>query len=148
MRSEAKVPKGRPPELCDMSPAPAALNETLVATAMTDAASRSVLMACVAHARSAKEISARTGIPLTTVYRQAHKLVSLGVLIVERSALTPDGRKYDLYRSRIEQIHLELDETGDHVTWTSDPEVENRIEWSRSSWDVRSRTPSPDGASS
>lgn len=114
-----------------MLSAPGPLNESLVAAAMTDTASRGVLMACVLQARSAKDISVHTGIPLTTVYRQVHKLEGLGILVVERSALTEDGRKYDMYRSRVEAVHLRVDDDGDHITWRPNPAVERRIEHTR-----------------
>lgn len=98
-----------------------------VVMALSDEGSRAVMAACVRQARSAKDISAETSVPLTTVYRQLHRLESLGVLVVERSAMTPDGRKYDLYRSRVREAHLDLDENGAHVRWELNAPVEERL---------------------
>lgn len=88
-----------------------------VAQALVEPSARRVLMACVEVARSAKDVRAMTSLPLTTVYRQLHRLLDLGVLGIERSALTRDGRKYDLYRSRVRNAHLELDPSGERVRW-------------------------------
>lgn len=98
-----------------------------VATAVGDEGARRIMAACVAQACSAKEISHRTRIPLTTVYRLIHRLGSLHVLVVERSAMTPDGRKYDLYRSRVRAAHLDVDEEGDHVRWEPNEAIEERL---------------------
>lgn len=98
-----------------------------VALAVGDEGARRVMTECVSQARSAKEISRQTHIPLTTVYRVIHKLEALHVLVVERSAMTQDGRKYDLYRSRVRAAHLDVDETGDHVRWEPNGPVEERL---------------------
>ena len=98
-----------------------------VALALGDEASRRVMADCVRQARSAKDISRRTLVPLTTVYRVIHRLESLHLVVVERSAMTPDGRKYDLYRSRVRAAHLDVDEAGDHVHWEPNEPVEERL---------------------
>lgn len=94
--------------------------------ALDGGASRRVLAACVAEAHSAHELSAATLIPLTTVYRLLHRLERLHVLVVERSAMTAEGRKYDLYRSRVRGVHLDVDEEGDHLRWEPNPAIEER----------------------
>lgn len=115
-----------------MQDAPRRLSPEQVALALGEGPARAVLAACVARARSVREISDATHVPLTTAYRQVHRLERLGVLIVERSALTPDGRKYDLYRSRIRRAELHVDEEGAHISWEPDLAVEERL---ASMWD-------------
>lgn len=103
------------------------LNPHDVALALGEEASRRVIAECVGQARSAKEICRRTRVPLTTVYRLLHRLERLHVLVVERSALTQDGRKYDLYRSRVRSAHIDVDERGDRVTWEPNEAIEERL---------------------
>lgn len=103
------------------------LEAARVAAALEERSSRRVLASCVDAPRSAKEVSRRTGMPLATVYRQVHRLMDLGILLVERSALTSEGKKYDLYRSRVKEAHLDITEGGEGVRWTSNAEVEERL---------------------
>lgn len=102
------------------------LNPAEVVRALDGEGSRRVLIVCVAFARSAHDVSVATAIPLTTVYRLIHRLEQLRVLVVERSAMTPEGRKYDLYRSRVRGVHLHIDEAGDHVSWEPNIMIEAR----------------------
>jgi predicted transcriptional regulator len=105
----------------------APLSTENVSDALSDRNSRRVLASCVDAARSVKEISAVLEIPLASVYRQVHRLHELGVIIVERSAMTPEGKKYDLYRSRLAEAHLDI--SGDHeaVRWVANDQVESRL---------------------
>ena len=68
-----------------------------------------------------------TGLPLATAYRQVHRLMDLGVLIVERSAMTPEGKKYDLFRSRIAEAHLNLTHVGEEIRWIENGATEGRL---------------------
>lgn len=95
----------------------------MVAEALATPNTRRVIAMCIRVARSAKDISHASGLPLTTVYRQVRRLEKVGVLVVERCAMTPDGRKYDMYRSRLRKLHLDVDDVGEHVRWEpADPD--------------------------
>ena len=104
-----------------------ALTPELVAEALADPYARRVLAVCVRKARAVKDVSHETGLPLPTTYRQVNKLVELGLMIVERSALTPDGKKYDLYRSRVRAARIEMDASGERVSWEPNEAVEERL---------------------
>ena len=110
-----------------------ALTPELVAEALADPYARRVLAVCVRKARAVKEVSQETGLPLPTTYRQVNKLVELGLMVVERSALTPDGKKYDLYRSRVRAARIEMDAGGERVSWEPNEAVEERL---ASLWDT------------
>lgn len=98
-----------------------------VAEALAQRASRRVLAACVDVPRSVRSLSEAADLPLPTTYRHVHRLTELGVLVVERSAMTPDGKKYDLYRSRVKEAHLDV--WGDHeeVRWLANDAIEARL---------------------
>lgn len=105
----------------------APLRPELVAEALSDAYARRVLAVCVKAAKPVKEISHETGLPLATAYRHVNHLVEKGVLIVERSAMTPDGKKYDLYRSRVRSARIEVDAAGERIVWEPNEAIEDRL---------------------
>lgn len=103
------------------------LSPDVVAEALTDAYARRVLAVCVRKARAVKDISQETALPLPTTYRQVNKLVESGLMVIERSAITPDGKKYDLYRSRVRSAKIEMDAGGERVTWEPNEAIEERL---------------------
>lgn len=46
---------------------------------------------------------------------------------MERSALTHDGKRYDLYRSRLRGARIEMDANGERITWEPNEPVEQRL---------------------
>ncbi len=106
---------------------PAALDDKTVATVLADPYSRRVLAACVVKPRAVKDISHDTGLPLPTTYRHVKRLMELGVLVIERSAITEDGKRYELYRSRVKDASIAFDAKGERVTWTANEPVETRL---------------------
>jgi len=110
----------------------ATLRAEAVAEAIADAYSRRILAVCVRQAKAVKEVSQETGLPLATTYRQVNHLVEAGILVVERSAMTKDGKKYDLYRSRVKSARIEMDGSGERVAWEPNEAIEERL---KSMWD-------------
>lgn len=94
---------------------------------MADAYARRILAVCVKKAKSVKDISQETGLPLPTTYRHVNRLHDGGLLVVERSALTHDGKRYDLYRSRLRSARIEMDAGGERVSWEPNEAVEERL---------------------
>lgn len=103
------------------------LSDAHVATALSEEFSRRILAVCIRKARSAKEIEQETQLPQATVYRYVHQLVGSRLLLVERSAITPDGKRYDLFRSRIRSARLELDGSGVRIVWEPTEGTEERL---------------------
>lgn len=106
---------------------PGPLTPEKVADALTDPYARRVLAVCVKQARPVKDIARETGLALPTAYRHVNKLEETGLLVTERSAMTPDGKKYDLYRSRVKSARLEVDAAGERVTWEPNEATEDRL---------------------
>jgi DNA-binding IclR family transcriptional regulator len=113
--------------IIDETPKEGPPDDNVVAAALSDEYSRQVLAACVKDAKAVKDISAKTGMPLPTTYRHVNDLVARGLLIVERSAMTEDGKRYELYRSRIKSARLEFDASGSRVVWEPNGPVEERL---------------------
>ena len=74
-----------------------------------------------------KEIEDEATLPQATVYRHVNRLLAEGLLIVERSAITRDGKRYELYRSRLRSARVELDSLGVRILREPREEMEERL---------------------
>ena len=77
--------------------------------ALADRESLKILDAAVFHARSINEIIRETGIAHTTAYRKVNMLLDKGLLVVERTKITPDGKKYSEVRSTLRSFNVKYD---------------------------------------
>lgn len=82
--------------------------EDAMLDALGDPVIRRILASTDATARTAPELNQSTGVPLTTLYRKIHELEELGLVGIERSAITPDGKRVDFYRSCLEEARVEV----------------------------------------
>ncbi len=103
------------------------LTHAAVESALSSASARRILATCIRQPRAVKDISDSTTLPLASAYRQVGKLVESGVLLVERSAMTPDGKPYDLYRSRIRLGRIEVSAERVDITWEANAALEDRL---------------------
>ncbi len=76
--------------------------------ALGDPASRGILLQLDEAPRSAQEMLQGNFIPQSTLYRKLHDLQELGLVGVQRTAITPDGKRVDLYRSLLEELRVDL----------------------------------------
>lgn len=103
------------------------LDSARVAASLSDEYERRILATCIRKAKSVKEIELETGLPQATVYRHVAGLVENRLLVIERSALTPDGKRYELYRSRVRTARIEMDGSGVRILWEPVEDVEERL---------------------
>lgn len=99
----------------------------VVADVLSSKSARLILSRCIREPRAAKQLSEATGVPLASAYRTINDLVEKGMLVVERSAMTPDGKAYDLYRSRLRQADLEMLADQIRIRWEVFEPVEDRL---------------------
>ena len=95
--------------------------------AFNNAASRQIMAALMAAPRSVKQLSHDASLPLASVYRHVKSMQERGLVIVERSAMTHDGKPYDLYRARVDEAVLRISGQGVEYSWRVDPALEDRI---------------------
>lgn len=88
---------------------------------------RRILAVCITQARPVRDIEQETALSQATVYRNVRQLVDDNMLIVERSAITPDGKRYDLFRSRIRSARIEVDAAGVRIMWEPVEAIEERL---------------------
>lgn len=79
--------------------------------ALGDAASRGILLMLSDGPRSAQELLTANHIPQSTLYRKIHELQELGLVGIQRTAITPEGKRVDLYRSLLSELHVDLQGT-------------------------------------
>jgi DNA-binding Lrp family transcriptional regulator len=75
---------------------------------LSDEYSRKIVQSAMAQARSVEDFSRESRIPLSTCYRRVRDLVNDGILIVEKIVITPDGKKYELFRSVYQAIRVDF----------------------------------------
>jgi predicted transcriptional regulator len=77
--------------------------------------------------KTAETISSELGIPLSTTYRKIKELRKAGLLVVEKSAITKNGKLCDLYRSTIKGVRVHLDLQPPSLDLTFNEDVYDKI---------------------
>lgn len=76
--------------------------------ALGDRWSREILLMLNESPRSAQEIQSTNRIPQSTLYRKLHELSEIGLVGVQRSVISPDGKRVELYRSLLDELKVEM----------------------------------------
>ncbi|MGI0132743.1 MAG: ArsR/SmtB family transcription factor [Thermoplasmata archaeon] len=96
--------------------APSASRQERVLDTLGDAVNRRLLGFLDDAPRSVQQILAELGVPKSTVYTRLHELRELGLVAVQRTIITDDGKRTDLFRSLVESAHIDI--RGGLVTLT------------------------------
>lgn len=62
------------------------------------------------HTKSVNSIIKETGISHSTAYRKIKWMLEEGLLFAERIEITPDGKKFSLFRSTIKSINIKYEQ--------------------------------------
>ncbi|HZY92068.1 MAG TPA: helix-turn-helix domain-containing protein [Thermoplasmata archaeon] len=89
------------------APSPAERRERIL-DALGDPAARGILLMLNESAHSAQELLQSNHIPQSTLYRKLHDLQQLGLVGIQRTAITAEGKRVDLYRSLLEELKVDL----------------------------------------
>lgn len=89
-------------------PAPPRDRKERILDALGDSASRGILLMISDSPRSAQELLTTNHIPQSTLYRKLHELQDLGLIGIQRTAITPEGKRVDLYRSLLEELRVDM----------------------------------------
>jgi len=100
------VDGGAPPPAA-APPAPGNRKERIL-DALGDPAAREILLMLNDAPMSAQEMLSSNRIPQSTLYRKLHDLQEIGLVGVQRTAITPEGKRVDLYRSLLERLAVEM----------------------------------------
>jgi predicted transcriptional regulator len=75
---------------------------------LADLESRTILFSITQKARLTEDISRKTNIPLSTVYKKLEKLQELTLVKIERIELSDHGRRMKYYKSRISEVEISI----------------------------------------
>ncbi|MEE9236211.1 MAG: hypothetical protein V3U52_00255 [Thermoplasmata archaeon] len=74
--------------------------------ALADEYSSKILSSAAWRSLSVMDLVRDEGIPSTSAYRRVNELKEQGLLAIERSVVTKDGKKYDLYKGTFREVTI------------------------------------------
>lgn|SRR5487761_251069 len=77
---------------------------------LADEYCRKIILGTIKKAQSVEELSHSENIPISTTYRRVNEMKDVGILTVEKTVLTEEGKKFELYRSAFKAIHMDLNQ--------------------------------------
>jgi predicted ArsR family transcriptional regulator len=86
-----------------------------LADLLGDECARTILVEAKKEPRSAAELSDRAGVSEPTVYRRLERLREYDLVSADIQPVT-DGKNYELYRTELDGIELDLSEDGFEIT--------------------------------
>ncbi|MDA4115654.1 MAG: winged helix-turn-helix domain-containing protein [Thaumarchaeota archaeon] len=78
-------------------------------SALGDESSRKILTSAITSGKTVEEISAEQNLPLSTCYRRMRGLLGDGLMILERTVVTPAGKRYAVYRTSFSRASISFD---------------------------------------
>ena len=79
-----------------------------VIEALADAESRSIIFSITRKGKTAANLSQLLKIPLSSVYKKLSDLENLTLIKVEKTILSEKGRRFKVYRSRINRAEISI----------------------------------------
>lgn len=83
--------------------------EEAILAAFGDSQSRAILLTLGPEARSAQDLVELCALPQASVYRKLRELQEGGLVGIQRSVMTSDGHRTDLFRSLVSRVNLTFD---------------------------------------
>ena len=83
-------------------------SNVVVLNAISDPYTRRILASATEAAKSIEALSEENGIPISTCYRRVHELVKDHLLRIEHTTITPEGKRYQTFRSVFNTMEVTL----------------------------------------
>ena len=77
-----------------------------VIESLADAESRTIIFSLIHRGKTASSLSKSLKIPLSSVYKKISDLENLTLIKVEKTILSEKGRRFKVYRSRINRAEI------------------------------------------
>ncbi len=77
-----------------------------VLSTISDDYYRLIIASTMEESKSVFDIVVSCNIPIATAYREIHYLQKSGILKIEKSVISEDGKRYDLYKSNIKAVRI------------------------------------------
>ncbi len=105
------------------------MNRHALTMVLMDEYNLKILAATALRPMSVRELAYKFDIPLASAYRKIKELESFGLIKVEDTRLTSDGKRYKLYRSQVENFEVSYHRNRLriklHIKW-QEPEIIER----------------------
>jgi|TARA_B100001750_G_scaffold157464_1_gene126707 predicted transcriptional regulator len=79
-----------------------------VIEALADAESRAIIFSMTRNGKTALNLSESLKIPLSSVYKKLSDLENLTLIEVEKTILSEKGRRFKVYKSRINKAEISI----------------------------------------
>ena len=79
-----------------------------VIEALADAESRAIIFSIIRKGKTASDLSSILKIPLSSVYKKLSDLENLTLVEIEKTILSENGRRFKIYRSRINRAEISI----------------------------------------
>ena len=79
-----------------------------VIEALADAECRAILFSRIRKGKTASDLSSILKIPLSSVYKKLSDLENLTLVEIEKTILSEKGRRFKIYRSRINRAEISI----------------------------------------
>lgn len=80
-----------------------------VLTALADSEMVKILDAAMYQSKSVLQIVRKTGVSHTTAYRKIKQLVEEKLLIIDKTEITQDGKKFSLFRTLLKSFNVKYE---------------------------------------
>jgi len=90
-----------------------------VIEALADAESRSIIFSITRKGKTASDLSLLLKIPLSSVYKKLSDLENLTLVHIEKTILSEKGRRFKVYKSRINKAEISIKKPEPILSLTS-----------------------------
>jgi DNA-binding Lrp family transcriptional regulator len=94
---------------------------------VSDEYSRKILFAAIPNPMSVDDLSRANDIPMSTCYRRVHELLDMGLLLIERIVVTPEGKRYEVFRSSYRSFSINFGGAGVSATVEVNEDVAEKL---------------------
>ena len=98
-----------------------------ILSALGDESSKRILTSAIASGKTVEEISAEQNLPLSTCYRRMRHLLGEGLMILERTVVTPTGKRYAVYRTSFSEARIRFQQREIAVEVTPNLDVLDKL---------------------
>ncbi len=98
-----------------------------ILSALGDESSRKILTSAIAGGTTVEEISAEQNLPLSTCYRRMRNLLSGGLMILERTVVTPAGKRFAVYRTSFSKATISFNDGEIHLEVTPNMAIIDKL---------------------
>jgi predicted transcriptional regulator len=81
----------------------------VILVALADREMARILDCAMLHPKSVNEVIRETSIPHSTAYRKIKWMLDEGLLVTEKIDITPDGKKFSLFKSTLRSIDIKYE---------------------------------------